>query len=418
MAKASTNPLFTRQEKRRGRVARAARRRHSSLKHRVKGYARFKLGPIFGIPLSRNLLTGKGARPSSRREAHRTQKPPAGTLTSSVRRDVIEALRGQGYSKSVAEKMAPAAHSGDSFDSLFRRAMARNPGELIIFGNPSHVYTRKGIVKAYRAGNPIMGALVEGIGVGAGLGIFELAKKTFQRSTNPIPLAILQGLQFGAGEKVVEAATSGKSRRKKHGRKNPGSQGRAKQLFEDFHHRPSSGTYETQRSAKLRKDFTILGPLVAIGINAEKYDQRRAAMAKRVWEDWKVEQWDKLPHLAFLTGPQISHVKSILGDPDKYVKDCPHLASSPNGKQLYAITPDGVDLDLKMFDTDTTKDFIDLGEATFVVYIAKKPDEPLEWVHELGEEGGTRPRLMFDRLKREIFFIGGSYRVEAPGILN
>ncbi len=123
--------------------------------------------------------------------------------------------------------------------------------------------------------------------------------------------------------------------------------------------------------------------------------------------------------MTFMTNANIAFVKRVLDDPSQYVQNAPQLASSPNGRQLYAITPDGVHPSfVRSFDTDTSKDFIDLGEATFVVYIAKKPDRAVEWVHELGEDGGTRPRLMYDRLKRELFFIGGSYKVEAPGILN
>ncbi len=385
MAIAKSNPLFTRSEKRRGRVARAARKRHSSLKHRLRGYARSKFGDLLGIPLNRNLLTGKG----SRHTAHRSQtsSPGVSQRGSSVRGDVISGLTNQGYSKRTAESMVPAERAGESFDSLFRRSGQKNPGELIIFGNPAKVYGRKQILKAKRAGNPI-------------------------------PLALLEGFKFGAGEVAAESLTSGKrsAHRKK---KNPAGLDRAEKLFETFHHRGSSGVYETQRSAKARKNFTILGPLVAIGINAEKYEEKKRAMTKSQWEEYKVEQWDKLPHLAFLTGSQIAQVKRILEEPDKYVKDCPQLASSPNGKQLYAITPDGVEIDLRQFDTDASKDFVDLGDATFVVYIAKKPDNPVEWVHELGEDGGARPRLVLNRLgKKELFFVGGTYTVEGPGILN
>jgi len=107
----------------------------------------------------------------------------------------------------------------------------------------------------------------------------------------------------------------------------------------------------------------------------------------------------------------------MLGDPGKYVKDCPLLASSPNGRQLYALAED-VQLDLGKFDTDAQKDYVDLGDATFVVYMAKKPHEVREFVHMLGEHGGTRPRLMYDRLRKEVCFIGGSYVVKAPGIMH
>jgi len=377
--KTKPNPLFTRSEKRRVR---------KKISHKIKGAARKGFARLFGIPLSQGL----GGKASSRRTAHRSQKPSGQSGPSTVRGDVIAALTGPSmeYKKHQAERMVPAARPGESFDSLFRRATQRNPGELIIFGNPAKVYGRKNVLKANRAGNPIPAALISG---------FEGA---------------LGSIGASALTATHRRARKGAQRKSK---KNP--IGQAEQLFETFHHRGNSAVYETQRSAKSRKDFTILGPLVAIGVNSEHYDQARRAMGKKDFEEYKVEHWDKLPHLAFLTGPQVAHLKRVLEDPMKYVADCPQLASSPNGKQLYAITPDGVEIDLRQFDTDTSKDFIDLGEATFVVYIAKKPDTPLEWVHELGEDGGTRPRLVLNRLgKRELFFTGGSYTVEGPGILN
>jgi len=443
MANAKSNPLFTSSEKRRGRVARAARRRHGSLRHKLKGFARSKLGGLLGIPLNRKLLTGKGLRSAAHRSPGAALADRSLSSQTTVRGDVIEALKDQGYSAATARKMAGGVRAGDDFESAFRRVMARNPGELIIFGNPAKVYTRKNVEKAKRAGNPIPAAIIAGfegaLGSTAASALtsgshrkrnakkkqtFMPRVKKLMDDAEDLKLAqqwkdsIRTGKDFPS-DKTMEEHIQDLRRLKKKRLLNPAALDRAEQLFETFHHRGSSGVYETQRSAKSRKDFTILGPLVAIGINAEQYDQVKRALGKKDWEDYKVEHWDKLPHLAFLSGSQIAGIKRILEEPDKYVKDCPQLASSPNGKQLYAITPDGVEIDLRQFETDVSKDFVDLGEATFVVYVAKKPDRPVEWIHELGEEGGTRPRLVLNRLgKKELFFTGGSYRVEGPGIIN
>lgn len=388
--------LFTRHEKRRGRIARAARTRHRSLKHRLKGAARAKLGGLLGIPLNRDLLTGKGA--SSRRGAHRSTSPAGGTnrASSAVRSDVIEALKGQGYSAATAKQMAASVTDRDTFDSAFRRVMSRNPGELIIFGNPSVAYTRRGVIRAKRAGNPI-------------------------------PAAILEGFEWSAGSKLLDDVLSGGKKRKSSHRggtearrkkKNPDATGRAEELFEKFHHRAAAGVFDRQRSARVRKDYTILGPLVAIGINAEQFDKGAARAGVKRWTDYVVENYDRLPRLDFMTPGQVAEVKQMLGDPGKYVKEAPLLASSPNGRQLYALAEID-DPGVKQFsDVDGKKDYVDWGEATFVVYIAKKPHEVREWVHVLGEDGGTRPRLMYDRLRKEVCFIGGSYVVKAPGIMH
>jgi len=391
MSTAQPNPLFTRAEK--GRFGR-------TMKKRVRGAARKGLSKIFGIPLSRGLGAAPAAK-TSRRGSHRSAKPSNGSYQStSVRSDVISALRGQGYNAGTAKKMAEGVRDGDTFESAFRRVISRNPAELIIFGNPEKVYTRKGLL-------------------------------AMKRASNPIPTALIQAFESAAGSKLFDSVTSGKkknshrggaeARRKKGKKKNPDATGRATQLFEEFHHRGAAGVFERQRSAKVRHDYTILGPLIAIGWNPEKFDAIEAKAVRNTgrkgWDNWAVENFDKLPHLAFMTPGQVAEVKRILGDPDKYVKDAPLLASSPNGRQLYALAED-VQIDLSQFETDAQKDFVDLGDATFVVYIAKKPDEVREWVHMMGEHGGTRPRLMYDRLRKEICFIGGSYVVKAPGIMH
>src|SRR5579864_3754192 len=105
MAERQHNPLFTRSEKRRVR---------HKIRHKIKGAARRGFGRLFGIPLS----PGLGGK-ASRHTAHRHSPaggPQTRSLSSTVRGDVIEALRGQGYSRAAAEKMAPRAESGDTFE--------------------------------------------------------------------------------------------------------------------------------------------------------------------------------------------------------------------------------------------------------------------------------------------------------------
>jgi hypothetical protein len=298
MATTQPNPLFTSSEK--GRFRR-------TMKKRVRGAARKGLAKIFGIPLSKGLGGGSSTGKSSRRPAHRSQRPASGTGPStSVRSDVIEALKGQGYSAGTAKKMAEGVKDGDTFESAFRRVISRNPAELIIFGNPAMVYGRKQVIKAKRAGNPI-------------------------------PAALITAFESAAGSKLFDEVTSKKrnhggteARRKAGKKKNPGAEGRAEQLFETFHHRGASGVFERQRSARQRKDYTILGPLVAIGWNAEKFDTIAAKAVRNIgrkgWDDYAVEHFDRLPHLAFMTPGQVAQVKRILGDPDKYVQDAPLLA--------------------------------------------------------------------------------------------
>lgn len=169
----------------------------------------------------------------------------------------------------------------------------------------------------------------------------------------------------------------------KRNRKNPASEtDQAVRLFKTFQGKDPKGIVEEQRSAAMRLDYTALGDLM--------------------------------------------HLKIRFDDGEKDVitfeGDGVRLASSANGKQLYLIggnqNLNGV---LTKLADDASKDLFDLGEVTEVQYLARKAQgnyEPVEYYHKFGEEDGTRPRLAYDKLKKEIYFIGGAYRVEAPGIIN
>lgn len=105
-----------------------------------------------------------------------------------------------------------------------------------------------------------------------------------------------------------------------------------------------------------------------------------------------------------------------------FSRDGVKLASNPEGTQLYLI--DGnQDLNgsLSEFGSDTSKDFVDLGEALTITYQARKAHNNFNlasWRHKFGEEGGDRPFAFFDKLRKRIFLVGGTYKIEAPGIIN
>lgn len=170
----------------------------------------------------------------------------------------------------------------------------------------------------------------------------------------------------------------------------------AVKLFEIFHGKDPVKIIDKHVSAAMRKDYTALGKLVAVGLDDSGYGEREIAA-----------KWDKCNHISF-------------------AEDGVTLASSPDGRQLYAI---GGNQNLngcleKFQGVDAAKDFIDLGEVVFVVYEARKVHdnfEPVEYVHKFGGHGNTRPGWFYDRLKKQIFFIGGEYFIDvdakiSPGI--
>jgi hypothetical protein len=195
----------------------------------------------------------------------------------------------------------------------------------------------------------------------------------------------------------VKSTRAGRARRKaRPHRRNPDQTEQAVKLFEIFHGKDAREISEKHVSAAMRKDYSALGKLIAIGTDDCGWGEKAI-----------VQKWDQCPHINFSE----DHVT---------------LASSPDGRQLYAIGGNqNLNGCLSKFEgVDPTKDFIDLGEIAFVVYEARKIHsnfEPTEWVHKFGGKGNVRPAWMFDRLKKQIFFIGGEYFIDmkaeiSPGI--
>jgi len=190
------------------------------------------------------------------------------------------------------------------------------------------------------------------------------------------------------------AAKKTNRRRQRH---NPVSETeQAVHLFEIFHGKDAREIQEKHISAAMRKDYTALGKLIAVVTDDCGLGEREIAT-----------KWDRCPHIDFSE----DHVT---------------LASSPDGRQLYAI---GGNQNLtgclgKFEGVDPTKDLIDLGEVAAIVYEARKIHdnfEPVQYCHKFGGHGRTRPGWFFDRLKKQVFFIGGEYEIDitakiSPGI--
>ena len=126
-------------------------------------------------------------------------------------------------------------------------------------------------------------------------------------------------------------------------------------------------------------------------------------------------------------GPlQSIRVKTVTGFTTtiKFDKDRqPILCSSPDRNQLYIVGGDQ-ELDLRGlgFEGESKiKHLMKIGVAKQVTYFAKKGFdnfEPTDYFHDLGEENGVKPDLMYDTLNKTLSLIGGDYRVLNEGITN
>lgn len=104
------------------------------------------------------------------------------------------------------------------------------------------------------------------------------------------------------------------------------------------------------------------------------------------------------------------------------------VCSDPKGGQLYLVGGDQ-SVNLKQFGiADTGKHHVILGEGVQIVYHTRKSFdkfEPVDYVHDLGEETGETPTVCYDVLNQRLFFVDGAYAVEdveegevSPGIVN
>ncbi|HEV3041882.1 MAG TPA: hypothetical protein VHA33_29225 [Candidatus Angelobacter sp.] len=99
----------------------------------------------------------------------------------------------------------------------------------------------------------------------------------------------------------------------------------------------------------------------------------------------------------------------------------PIVACDPDGNQLYFLG--NVDLEpcLEQEGIDLSKDMIVVGDVQYIIYTTDKDFhnfEEKDYQHEFGEEGGELPVLMFNKLDRTMWLLGGSYVIKREGIVN
>jgi hypothetical protein len=259
-----------------------------------------------------------------------------------------------------------------------KKRRKKNVGELLIFGNPK----KKGF------GNHKPGCACKFCDRAAKLQSGELKppKLPNRKRRNSQKFDAQRGARDRAA-RIRTARLNPKAKPKKSTRqrrradRNPSETKQAVRLFQGFHGHDPKEIAEQHVSAAVRLDYTALGDL--------KYLVVETPLGKEATFTFE-------------------------GDGVK-------LASSPDGKQLYCIGGDQNILPL-LDERSREKDFIDLGDGLEVAYLARKVHgefRPIEYFHEFGELNGAHPRLMFDKMRKQIFFIGGDYFIDvnmrAPG---
>jgi hypothetical protein len=104
------------------------------------------------------------------------------------------------------------------------------------------------------------------------------------------------------------------------------------------------------------------------------------------------------------------------------------LISDPSGRQLYVVGTgqDLTEADLRVF-TASERERVELGGCRAISYgmakfgsevPASARGEDARWDHKFGEEGGTCPRIWYDRKMRRLILDRATYRIEGAWIRN
>lgn len=107
----------------------------------------------------------------------------------------------------------------------------------------------------------------------------------------------------------------------------------------------------------------------------------------------------------------------------------PDVASEPDGHHIYFV---GGNQDiteyLARFPVDRTKELLDLGPCLRLEYFTQKAfdrQRDIKYFHALGEESGdypgdngANPRLLYNRIRRRLYLVGGQYHVKPEGIVD
>ncbi len=125
------------------------------------------------------------------------------------------------------------------------------------------------------------------------------------------------------------------------------------------------------------------------------------------------------------TGRHVVPIMFAEHDSEEHVS----LGATPDRQQLVLYGGDQ-QLDLEAFElseVEKRKDYVCVGECYSISYWSDKhhlegpkyQKKGTEYIHVFGEEeGGERPKLVYDRLNERMMLIGGSYEVRDEGIWN
>jgi len=191
---------------------------------------------------------------------------------------------------------------------------------------------------------------------------------------------------------------------------------------------------------KCTRDPGHLGPHLPQGAtlrprSRHNWDPRDNPSAEALRESFVGREVDRVsiyrePHMPegnyALIGKLLAlYVKPLSGGQVQMIKPTGAIVvSDESARQLYFVGGDQDVTDaLEIFGArDRGNGVYELGEARRIDYKQRKEHVPQpeidEWRHDLGEENGIRPRVLFDAKHKRLMFEGGDYVVRTEGIVN
>jgi len=187
----------------------------------------------------------------------------------------------------------------------------------------------------------------------------------------------------------------------------------AEELYTEFHGR---GPNKTLDSGMPAADYNSHKKLAQLGTLVSLYVGERIRL--RMSESKGITGYDNLDD----------------GNPGwlgqfEFNNNPPELTAEKNGHQIFFL---GGNQDISRYlgslDVDLRKELLDLGPCVCVEYSTEKHFDDyrrIVYFHALGEESGKfpgdnglNPRLMYNRVNRRLYLVGGRYTVKPEGIVD
>lgn len=390
-------------------------------------------------------------------EQKREAKQEARYELSKTVRDVADALKNQGLSKSEAMALARRAYkAGDTFEETFKKAVKKNPKLRRRFsGNPAKfdkcvADVKKSLKSAKRPGNAYVSkrnyqsVIWSGKQGNATAEVYKTGKSSFEidltgpkgrmtkipansfggalsiarlklhelasnpeaaiKSTDLVPGSAYADTLFRVGEKVVKGVKRSTTHLLKRvsGRKNPIDQ--AIKVYEDFHGMPSEEILEITEEEHFHSVKVGIGLLVSLEVRLANSNKQADLNAPGFeYHNGQGGYWtydEKTPL-----------IKRVL------------VTSSEDGRQIFfdggdQAIPDKVLEEWGFTDRDR-HDHMVIGEIKMLTYRTQKSfdkGETVDYFHELGKEGskGVLPLLLYYPRSKRLKVAGGRYYIAPP----